>query len=96
LEELQTDMDKWLGHYNEERKDSGRYCFGKIPTQTFRDSIHLAKEKQLDRPYDIRNPINHSSCVSPDNNNFEANASPERSKVFSEKASIHFSLANSE
>jgi transposase InsO family protein len=49
LEQLQTDVDAWLAEYNENRPHSGKYCFGKTPMQTFRDSKHLADEKQLDR-----------------------------------------------
>jgi transposase InsO family protein len=48
LEVLQADLDQWLDHYNNERPHSGRYCYGKTPTQTFEDSLHLAKEKMLD------------------------------------------------
>jgi transposase InsO family protein len=48
LEQLQTDLDQWIEHYNSERPHSGRYCYGKTPLQTFHDSIHLAKEKVLD------------------------------------------------
>lgn len=49
LEELQVDLDQWIGEYNESRPHSGKYCFGKTPMQTFRDSKHLADEKMLDR-----------------------------------------------
>jgi hypothetical protein len=49
LEQLQTDLEAWLVEYNENRPHSGKYCFGKTPMQTFRDSKHLAEEKQLDR-----------------------------------------------
>jgi transposase InsO family protein len=49
LEELQADLDLWITDYNEQRPHSGKYCFGKTPMQTFRDSIPLAKEKMLDR-----------------------------------------------
>lgn len=45
--ELQNDMDKWLKEYNEERTHSGKYCFGKTPMQTLKDSIPPAKEKIL-------------------------------------------------
>jgi hypothetical protein len=48
LEELQVDLDGWLREYNQERAHSGKYCFGKTPLQTFRDSAHLAQEKMLD------------------------------------------------
>jgi hypothetical protein len=49
LAELQTDVDEWLRQYNEERPHSGRYCYGKTPWQTFLDSKHLAKEKDLSK-----------------------------------------------
>jgi len=47
LDELQVDLDIWIKHYNEERTHSGKYCFGKTPMQTFKDSIPLVKEKML-------------------------------------------------
>jgi len=47
LEELQSDLDKWLFNYNHERPHSGKKCLGRTPMQTFKDSLHLAKEKQL-------------------------------------------------
>lgn len=49
LESLQSDLDQWVAHYNEERPHSGRYCFGKTPMQTFIESINLAKEKQVNQ-----------------------------------------------
>jgi transposase InsO family protein len=48
LEELQADVDAWLGEYNEKREHSGKYCYGKTPWQTFLDSKHLAQAKMLD------------------------------------------------
>lgn len=47
LEELQADLEMWLREYNEERPHQGRWCYGRTPRQTFRDSIPLAKEKLL-------------------------------------------------
>lgn len=47
LEELQTDVDTWLVHYNIERPHSGKHCFGKTPMQTFRDSLYIAKNKNI-------------------------------------------------
>jgi transposase InsO family protein len=49
IEEIQADVDEWVRYYNEERPHSGRYCFGKTPMQTFKDSKHLADEKMLDQ-----------------------------------------------
>ena len=45
LDVLQADLDRWLKLYNEQRPHQGRWCYGKTPTQTFIDSIPLAKEK---------------------------------------------------
>jgi transposase InsO family protein len=49
LEELQRDLDDWICEYNEQRAHSGKYCFGKTPGETFRDSAHLAQAKMIDR-----------------------------------------------
>jgi len=49
LDQLQQDLDQWIDYYNNERTHSGKYCFGKTPKQTWDDSLHLAKEKMLDR-----------------------------------------------
>jgi len=48
IEGLQNDADEWVKEYNEERPHSGRYCYGKTPMQTFKDSLNMAKEKMLD------------------------------------------------
>lgn len=48
INELQSDLDKWMDEYNNERTHSGKYCYGKTPKQTFLDSLHLAKEKMLE------------------------------------------------
>jgi transposase InsO family protein len=47
LDEIQKDLDEWLREYNEQRTHQGRWCYGKTPMQTFLDSIHLAKDKQI-------------------------------------------------
>jgi hypothetical protein len=47
LEELQKDLDLWLTEYNEQRVHSGKYCYGKTPLQTFKDTLPLVKEKLL-------------------------------------------------
>jgi transposase InsO family protein len=49
LEELQRDVDEWLVVYNQQRAHSGRYCYGKTPMQTFKESKHLAEEKMRHR-----------------------------------------------
>ena len=47
LEELQADLDEWMQQYNSGRPHSGKYCYGKTPMETFKDSLSLAKEKLL-------------------------------------------------
>ena len=47
LEELQKDIDQWLHFYNSERAHSGRYCYGKTPMQTFKDSKELAQARDI-------------------------------------------------
>jgi transposase InsO family protein len=45
LDELQLDLDRWLGHYNEERTHQGKYCFGRTPMQTLLEGKEVAREK---------------------------------------------------
>ena len=52
LEELQHDLDKWIASYNTERPHSGRYCYGKTPMATFKDSLKIAKDKMLNNKHD--------------------------------------------
>jgi Integrase core domain/Winged helix-turn helix len=47
LEELQRDLDQWIKYYNNERTHSGRYCYGKTPMETFKESIILARQKMI-------------------------------------------------
>jgi hypothetical protein len=61
LEELQTDLDEWIRGYNEERPQSGKYCFGKTPMQTFLDSKQIARDKNLDFVFQT-SPMNIAEC----------------------------------
>ncbi|WP_390890870.1 hypothetical protein [Emticicia fluvialis] len=54
LSELQKDLDSWLNHYNTQRTQTGKYCIGKTPMQTFIDSLQLAKDKLLDEVFKIK------------------------------------------
>ncbi len=56
LEELQTDLDEWVEQYNCERTHTGKYCFGRTPLQTFRETKHLAQAKQLDTLFEWQQP----------------------------------------
>lgn len=47
LEQMQYDLDEWINYYNNERPHSGRYCFGKTPIETFRESLILARQKLI-------------------------------------------------
>jgi len=47
LEEMQKDLDEWMNYYNLERTHSGRYCFGKTPMETFKESLILARQKMI-------------------------------------------------
>ncbi|MBC6408548.1 MAG: IS481 family transposase, partial [Rhodobacteraceae bacterium] len=59
VEELQTDLDVWLAKYNAQRPHSGRYCYGKTPVRTFRETLHIAVDKTVSasEPADSRHPI---------------------------------------
>jgi len=64
MQELQTDLDEWLKQYNELRPHSGRYCYGKTPMQTFKDSKHIASEKNLGNILEISdNIIDHDNAA---------------------------------
>lgn len=60
IDELQSDLDAWLEDYNEQRPHTGKYCFGKTPLQTFRDSVPLAQEKMLHRTVQTEEPLAHA------------------------------------
>jgi hypothetical protein len=49
IEQIQRDLDEWLDDYNNNRTHQGKYCFGKTPMQTFLDTLHMAKEKMIDK-----------------------------------------------
>ena len=50
IAEMQKDLDEWMGYYNNERTHSGRYCYGKTPMATFKESIILAMQKLIGQP----------------------------------------------
>ena len=45
IDELQADLDAWMREFNESRPHQGKWCFGKMPMQTFIDALPLAREK---------------------------------------------------
>lgn len=48
LDELQSDLDQWLDYYNTQRVHSGKFCDGRTPWVTFRETKVLADEKMID------------------------------------------------
>lgn len=58
IEELQAELDEWIGWYNTERTHSGKYCYGKTPWETLESTKHLALEKQVDElPWQNNNRV---------------------------------------
>lgn len=47
IAQLQADLDEWIRDYNEVRTHQGRWCFGRTPLQTFRETAKIAQEKQI-------------------------------------------------
>jgi len=45
IEEVQTDLDDWLRHYNEQRTHQGKKCCGRTPQQTFLDGLSDWRDK---------------------------------------------------
>ena len=56
LEELQADLDEWVEQYNHQRTHTGKYCFGRTPMQTFKETKDLAQAKQLDTLFEWQQP----------------------------------------
>ena len=51
IEALQEDLDDWIEEYNKHRTHSGKYCFGRTPWQTWKETLDLAKSKMLETQY---------------------------------------------
>jgi transposase InsO family protein len=47
LEELQSDLNDWVGEYNTDRTHQGKRCQGRTPMQTFLDGKEVAIEKMV-------------------------------------------------
>jgi transposase InsO family protein len=45
IDELQADLDNWIGHYNNERTHQGKMCCGRTPMQTMMEGKALWNEK---------------------------------------------------
>jgi len=49
LSELQTALDEWMHHYNNERAHQGKMCCGRTPMVTLIDGKQFCEEKNLSR-----------------------------------------------
>lgn len=49
LETLQSDLDEWLAHYNNERTHQGKMCCGRTPMETLLDGKRIWAEKNLNQ-----------------------------------------------
>lgn len=47
LDTLQSDLDEWLAHYNNERTHQGKMCNGRTPMETLLDGKLIWAEKNL-------------------------------------------------
>lgn len=45
LDTLQSDLDEWLAHYNNERTHQGKMCNGRTPVETLLDGKRIWAEK---------------------------------------------------
>jgi transposase InsO family protein len=49
VEELQQDLDEWMGRYNNRRTHQGKRCQGRTPMETFMENLPMAKEKRINK-----------------------------------------------
>jgi len=47
IEMLQTDLDRWLDYYNNERTHQGKMCCGRTPMDTLEDGKIICEEKMV-------------------------------------------------
>lgn len=47
LDALQSDLNEWLAHYNNERTHHGKMCYGRTPLETLLDGKRIWTEKNL-------------------------------------------------
>ncbi|MDO6407448.1 hypothetical protein Q3404_12770 [Pantoea phytobeneficialis] len=49
LDTLQSDLDEWVAHYNNERTHQGKMSFGRTPMETLLDGKCIWSEKNLNQ-----------------------------------------------
>ena len=47
IAQLQADLGEWMCDHNEIMTHQGRWCFGRTPLQTFRETAKIAQEKRI-------------------------------------------------
>ena len=47
MEQLQTDLDLWMAHYNDERRHQGKMCCCRTPAKTFEDGKKIWQGKMI-------------------------------------------------
>ena len=47
IEQLQSDLDVWIEHYNHERTHQGKMCCGRTPMETFKEGKVVWQEKMM-------------------------------------------------
>lgn len=47
IEELQSDLDVWIAHYNYERTHQGKMCCGRTPMATFHEGKRICQDKLI-------------------------------------------------
>ena len=52
VEEIQTDLDEFMRHYNDERTNQGRYCQGRTPLQTFTEGLDIYRKSVFEENVD--------------------------------------------
>lgn len=53
LDTLQSDLDEWLAHYNNERTHQGKMCCGRTPMETLLDGKRIWAFLTLSSKYTI-------------------------------------------
>ena len=53
LEEIQSDLDVYMSHYNTQRTNQGKRCQGRTPEQTFTDGYGLYKQYMIENKKEV-------------------------------------------
>ena len=56
MEDIQADLDEFLGEYNFRRTNQGKYCKGRTPMETFSEGLDLCRQYLHNRGEVIAEP----------------------------------------